>query len=135
MSLGKIAAGVFIAGIGLGAAGIFMNVVGTATSIATAPGRVIQKTLQTDNIISSYEWYFDTNAQFNARIGQIATHKQILGETTDDAEKSRLRMEMASMQQSCRELAERYNANSMKMNKTIFKDWRLEPALDPAICL
>lgn len=51
-----------------GAALIALPVVGglysTFSSVVTAPSRVINKTLQTDNIINNYEWFHDAYGQY-----------------------------------------------------------------------
>lgn len=114
--------------------GLILSWTGLIGSIGTAPSRVINKTLQTDNIIESYEWFFNTNAQFDARVGQIKTHSDLVAATNDDPEKRRLGIELAAMRQSCRELATKYNANSAKMNKQAFKSDNLPSELDVATC-
>lgn len=106
----------------------------TFTSVATAPSRVINKTLETDNIIQSYEWFYDVNASYEAKLGQIVQFKQFYSEETDSGEKSRLRIDMAAIQQTCRDLTEKYNANSEKMNKSIFKGWSLPATLNQHTC-
>lgn len=116
---------IVIGGLGLIAAGAVFAVVGgvfkTATTAATAPGRVIQQTLETDNIINNYEWFHDVHAAWQAKQGQIATHKDLVNGATSDGEKSRLNIELAAMKQTCRELVTEYNANSTKSNREIFK--------------
>lgn len=107
--------------VALGGLGIVGSMVGTFTSVATAPGRVISKTLETNNIIQSYERFRDLNGVFVARVSQLRAHKQLLDAETDPAEKRRLRIEFAGQQQSCRDIAARYNADSSKMNKAIFR--------------
>lgn len=128
----------FIAVILLGAIGFGISIVGgvfsTASSVISAPGRVIQETMKTDNIIESYEWFYDVNAAFTARSGQVTQFKSLLREEEDKGEKRRLRIEMAAMQQSCRELTTKYNANSEKMNKSIFKGWSLPDILNTGEC-
>lgn len=106
----------------------------TFSSVATAPSRVINKTLQTDNIIFNYERFFDVNANFTSRVAQIKQYKEFLATETDPSEKIRLRTEMAAMQQSCRELATKYNADSQKMNRSLFKDKDLPYTLNIAEC-
>lgn len=106
----------------------------TILNLMAQPGRVLQKTLDADNIIANYEWYFDANAQVSARVSQIAGHRSILAEATGDSEKNRLRIELAAIQQSCRDLTQRYNNNAMKLNDGLFRDWRLPKALDPSAC-
>jgi len=134
MSIGKY----ILYGVGaialIGGGVVVSNLVGTAVSVATAPGRVIQKTLDTNNIISSYEWFHDANNQVKARVAQIAGHKKILEETTDAAEKSRLRIELSAIQQGCRDLVGRYNANATKINKSIFMGREAPESLNPSIC-
>jgi hypothetical protein len=109
----------------------FVGVIGTA---ATAPGRVINKTLETGNIIASYEWFHDTEAQYTTRRLQIVTHKKLIADEANPSEKSRLNIELAAMQQSCRELATKYNANSVKVNKSVFKGTSLPETLSVEAC-
>jgi hypothetical protein len=109
----------------IGMSVILANIFLTATSVATAPGRVIQKTLETDNIIQSYEWFYDVNASYQARLNQIKQFKRLYASEDNQREKTNLRIELAAMQQTCRDLATKYNANSEKVNKSIFKGWSL----------
>lgn len=115
----------------VGLIGNFFNVLGT---VASAPGRVITKTLETDNIIQSYEWFFDVDAAYKARHNQVVQYKDFLKTETDKEEKYRVRTELAAMQQTCRDLATKYNANSEKMNKKIFKGWDLPKTLSYQNC-
>jgi len=39
----------------------------TWSSVSTAPSRVINKTLQTDNILTNYEAFHDVNANYGTR--------------------------------------------------------------------
>lgn len=119
---------------GLIALPIAFGAYSTFSSVATAPSRVINKTLQTDNIIFNYERFFDVNANFTSRSAQVKQYKEFLATETDPSEKVRLRTEMAAMQQSCRELATKYNADSQKMNRSVFKDSDLPYTLNIAEC-
>jgi len=114
--------------------GIVMSYIGTAAKVATAPARVISKTLDTNNIIHNYEWFYDVHASYLTRFNQVRQHKGFYKEETDKAEKSRLRMEMAAVQQTCRTLVTKYNANSEKMNTSIFKGWSLPETLNINNC-
>lgn len=104
------------------------------SSVTTAPARVINKTLQTNNILTNYELFHDESKQFEARLAQVSEQRGFLADEKDAAERSRLRMEMAAQQQSCRELAADYNANSLKLNRQLFKDRGLPPVLDASRC-
>lgn len=103
-------------------------------NVVTAPERVVNRTLETDNIIMSYEWFFDANAQYEARIGQLAQYKTLLTDTGSDGERNRMRMEQAAIAQSCRELVTKYNANSIKLNKEFFKSKKLPVELSLSSC-
>ncbi|AMB48348.1 hypothetical protein [Methylobacterium sp. AMS5] len=107
--------------VALGGLGIVASTVGTIGSVATAPGRVISKTLETNNIISSYERFRDLNKVFDARVAQLRAHKKALDAETDPKERVYLRTEFFGQQQSCRDIAARYNADASKMNKAIFR--------------
>lgn len=105
-----------------------------ACDVATAPGRVLSKTVETDNIILSYEWFHDANANYDARLGQLAELRKAYIEEPDPAEKARLRVDLSAVRQSCRELATKYNANSQKVNKSIFKSGNLPVTLNQQFC-
>lgn len=107
---------------------------GVATNVATAPARVANKTLQTDNIIFNYEGFFNRDAAYKSRLAGIQTHKSILAEATDPAERSRLTMELAAQRQSCRDLANQYNADAQKLNRGLFRSNNLPVALSETEC-
>ena len=111
-----------------------LHVFGVIGKAASAPGRVINKTLGTDNIITSYEWFYDTNAQFDSRRSQVKAHAGLVAAETDAKERQRLNVELAAMRQSCRDLATKYNANSEKANKAIFKSNGLPDTLQLNTC-
>ncbi|MEY4376119.1 MAG: hypothetical protein RJB26_669 [Pseudomonadota bacterium] len=111
-----------------------LHVLGVIGTAATAPGRVVNKTLGADNIISSYEWFYDTNAQFDSRRGQIKAHAALARAEEDPKERARLNIELGAMRQSCRDMATKYNANSEKANKSIFKSRGLPETLQLNDC-
>lgn len=111
-----------------------LNAIGVFNTVATAPGRVINKTLQTNNIIFNYERFFDVKANYDARVAQINEQKPLLDAEKDPAERSRLRIELSAMKQSCRELANGYNADAQKLNRSLFRDNKLPDQLDVTAC-
>lgn len=119
--------------VGLGALFVVGQFVSTASMVITAPTRVIQKTLQTDNIINNYEWYYTANRNIESRVNQIAQYKVFYSEASPE-EKGRARIDLAAVQQSCRDLVASYNANSEKLNRSIFKGWDLPELIDPSTC-
>lgn len=120
--------------VALGGLAIVGGMVGTATSVVTAPGRVIQKTLETNNIIQKYEWFHDANGVIEARVRQIATHTALLDAESNEGEKRRLRLEVSAMKQSCRALVQQYNANATKTNQSIFMGREAPSGFDPNYC-
>jgi len=111
-----------------------LNAIGVFNSVATAPGRVINKTLETNNIIFNYERFFNVNANYKSRVAQIEEYRPLIAGETDPAEKARLRTELSAMKQSCRELANGYNADAGKMNRSLFRDRDLPEQLDVGAC-
>lgn len=111
-----------------------LNAIGVFNSVATAPGRVINKTLETNNIIFNYERFFNVNANYKSRVAQIEEYRPLIAGETDPSEKARLRTELSAMKQSCRELANGYNADAGKMNRSLFRDRDLPEQLDVAAC-
>ena len=124
---------IFLGGAAFVVIGLLMNFLGVFGSIGSAPGRVIGKTLQTGNIIHSYEWFHDTNAAYQARMNQIRAYSQMM-ESTPGNEKLNMGMELQAMRQSCRDLATRYNANSAKVNVGIFKGTNVPDSLNLNSC-
>lgn len=130
----KIIAWVVAGFIGLAALLVAVNVISTVTSVATAPGRVVQQTMETNNIITNYEWFHQAHAAYLTRVSQIQRHKAFYAEETNADEKRRLRIELVGMQQSCRELATTYNARSTMTNRSIFRGREAPEELNPQLC-
>lgn len=110
------------------------SVISMINTAATAPARVVNKTLETNNIIMNYELFHDEEQNFRARVMQVNQSKKFLDAELDAGEKARLRMELAAQQQSCRELVADYNSNSEKLNRKVFKDRGLPFQLDATKC-
>lgn len=113
--------------------GFTLHLTGVVTKVATTPSRVISKTLNTDNVISNYEWYYDVNASRNTRVNQIREFKRLI-DAASQKEQGMLRMELAAIRQTCRDLSEKYNANSQKLTTKFFKDWNLPERLEMSDC-
>lgn len=112
---------------------LVIGFIGTATSILSAPGRVIQETLKTNNIINNYEMFFDLNAGYERRVADIQSQKLML-EGATGAELNRLKIELTGLQQTCRDLVTRYNAATEKENRSLFKANKLPEQLEIATC-
>lgn len=115
----------------IGVGGRYLGLFG---QVATLPADVASKTLTPDNAIYNYEWFYDFYAAYQAKLGQIKTHKQIVAETTDRKELARLRIELAAMQQMCREIVTKYDANATKTNRSIFMGREAPQSLEVSTC-
>lgn len=124
---------VLYVGVTVLAIAVLVGAINPIMSIVTAPGRVISKTMGTDNIIANYEMFYDINAGHSRRVADIAGHKSAVVTATGD-EKNRLNVELLGMQQTCRDLVTRYNAESSKINKNLFKANNLPSELELNSC-
>lgn len=117
---------------------VFLAIVGlvyfmTAANVATAPGRVANEALRTDNIIANYEAFFDTKAGYDTRVAQIKELKaQLATETGSDRRYTQT--DLSGARQMCRSLAQKYNADSEKLNRSAFKSKGLPETLDATAC-
>jgi len=105
----------------------------TALKVVTLPTSLISKTADTTNVIHNYEWFHDVDAAIQAKKGQLSTHVSLLKDA-DAGERSRLNMEVAAIRQSCRDLVTKYNANSEKINRGIFKGTSLPELHNVNVC-
>lgn len=122
-----------VVALGIVSGGIF--VLNMATAPMRAVSGVVNKTLDPNNVIAKYEWFHDSYGVFKSRVNQIKVSKSDM-ETSkgDSGEMARLRVELRAQQQSCRALAEQYNANATKTNQSIFMGREAPERLNPALC-
>jgi hypothetical protein len=113
---------------------VICQIYSTSCQIASVPSRVIKRTLETDNVIHNYEWFHDVYQQLLAKYEQIIQHNQLLLTETDKEEKRTLRIELAGIKQSCRNLSAQYNANSKKINRKIFKGKTVPATMNITLC-
>lgn len=120
--------------LGITVASVLLGSVGYAINLASQPARIVAKTFDAGNVIHNYEWFHDVNANYLARKAQVDQFKALYSTETEPAERNRLRMEMAAMQSSCRELARNYNANATKINRGMFRGDTLPETLNAGAC-
>lgn len=112
------------------------NMIATVTSVATAPGRVIQQTLKTDNIIQNYEWFYQQNADIEAQRQKIDIYQTSLdtimagiGSRTplffESQDISRTRVALNGAKSKLTQMIAAYNAASKMQTRNVFKDWNL----------
>lgn len=119
---------------GLVVLSIVVSSIGWGISLLAQPGRIVSKTFDADNVIANYEWFHDANGNFLAKTAQVHQFKTLFDGEKEPGERSRLRIEMAAVQQSCRDLARRYNSNATKVNRAIFKGASAPEALNAGEC-
>lgn len=98
------------------------------------PAALVDKATDTTKMLANYEWFYEASNNFNTRTAQIVVAKKALAEETDKAEKSRLRVDLATVQQSCRELAAKYEAQSGKIHVGYLKGKYLPESLNAKEC-
>jgi hypothetical protein len=109
-------------------------IAGAIVQVAFQPFRIASKTFDANNVITNYEFFRDANQAAQARIAQISSFKKIAAETTAPDERTRLRIDLAAIQQSCRDLVAKYNANASKANRSIFMGQGVPESLDLKNC-
>jgi len=118
--------------LGIVAGGAFL--LNVATQPLRTAGGVINRTFDADNVIAKYEWFHDAHGQYQARVNQIVSTRQMYIEEKDIAERSRLRIELSAQRQSCRDIVTRYNANATKTNVSIFQGREAPSSLNIQTC-
>ena len=103
-------------------------------SILNKPAALVSKATDTTKMLQNYEWFYEAANNYNARVSQIISFKNILNETEDKGERSRLRVDLAGVQQSCRELAAKYAAQSGKLHVGYLKSNSLPESLNAKEC-
>lgn len=123
--------------IGMGAAvavGVAVPMISMVTSPFRTASGVIERTMNPDNVLRTYELFHDRWTGFEARIRQIQETQGHLINETNQAERSRLRVDMSAQRQSCREIAAAYNADATKTNRSIFQGREAPASLDMGRC-
>jgi hypothetical protein len=122
-----IGAGVVLAAV------VGVSYLNTAADVATAPARVVSDSVRTGNIVGNYEAFFDLKAGYDSRLVQVKSLKtQLSTETGEDRRYTQIDLQGA--QQSCRDAALKYNADSQKLNRGAFKSAGLPSTLDVTSC-
>lgn len=103
-------------------------------NVLNKPAALVAKATDTTKMLQNYEWFYEAANQHTARAGQIKSFKAILEQETDKAEKARLRVDLGGMQQSCRELAAKYEAQSGKIHVGYLKSNSLPESLNAKEC-
>lgn len=103
-------------------------------SLLNKPAALVAKATDTTKMLQNYEWFYEAANNYDARVAQAHTFKGMLATETDPGEKQRLRVDLAAIQQSCRELAARYAAQSGKVHVGYLKSNSLPEVLNPKDC-
>ena len=112
--------------------GISIARIGCAPAQGTA--EAVERTFDGDNMLQTYEWFFDAKGTYESRLSDVEGHHAIMAGELSSDERSRYRIELVGMQQTCRKLANEYNQNSQKANRSMFKSKGLPMKLDAEAC-
>lgn len=114
----------------------------TAYNAFTAPARVANRTLETDNIINNYEWFkrqhndiLAVDKRIEIANNDVDAFKSGAGPRTDwdyedKTEFSRLTSIVAGLKGNRAEMVSIYNAKSQMANRNIFKDKNLPETVE-----
>lgn len=116
---------------------VVVSVLGFAISMVFNPfrqvGRVINKTIDADNMIYNYEWFKQRHESIGAIDVKILDSSVVVGQFKEDVgpradwhredreEFSRLSSVLLGLKQQRADLAAEYNARSRMVNRAIFK--------------
>lgn len=118
----------------IGALVVFAPTLVAAIALLNKPAALVSKATDTTKMLQNYEWFYEAANNFTARTGQVRQFKSLLAGETDRAEQSRLRIDLAAVQQSCRELAAKYEAQSGKIHVGYLKSKDLPETLNAKDC-
>lgn len=117
---------------------IVVGIAWSIVTVVTAPARtaagIINRTLDADNVLATYERFHDRWKGYQARLSQIRETSGYLTSETNQAEAVRLRVDLTAQRQSCREIASGYNADAAKTNRDIFRGREAPASLDMEAC-
>lgn len=103
--------------------------------VACAPAAgVVDRTLDPDNMINNYEFFQNAYQNVEAKTHQIRAYHEEYSASTSDNQREMIRMEVAAVQQSCRDLVADYNANASKSNRNIFMSSNLPTNIAYEVC-
>lgn len=132
MSGFKVFGAIVLGIVAVGGIVIVGSFVTTATTVATAPGRVIQQTLQTDNIIHNYEWFRQQYADVQSMDAKISTVRESIaafeasaGDRSSWAASDRsrwdfLQSQLVGLSNQRTTMVAAYNGNASKLNRSVF---------------
>tara|TARA_Y100000310_G_scaffold167149_1_gene166915 strand:+ start:1725 stop:2180 length:456 start_codon:yes stop_codon:yes gene_type:complete len=112
---------------------VILGIVGFGFKLLSQPGRIIQKTMDADNVIYNYEWFHQayqditatelkiTNAQNAATLFNENAGDRKDWTFEDKNESSRLGSVVLGLQNHREQLVADYNAKSKMINRNIFK--------------
>lgn len=96
------------------------------------PGKIATDIFQ--NSFSTYSKFYDFHQAHISNMSRIESYRNSYNEAKTDDERSRTKVELNAVQQTCRELVAKYNADSSKIQMDMFKSKNLPYRLDVASC-
>ncbi len=118
----------------LAAFAVFTSFVGTGANIATAPSRAANRVVSTDNILNSYEAFYNYRSRYQTRLGDIRNNVELNEQETDPGQQRINRTNIVAMRSACRDLANKYNADAENLTSSWFRDGRLPQTLSVEAC-
>lgn len=95
---------------------------------------LIDKTTDADNVIFTYEHFFNLNAVIEAYPAQINNARQAAEASSDQSAKDRYIAVVLGLQNKCNEDVRQYNADAQKFNRALFLDNDLPNVIGTEYC-
>jgi hypothetical protein len=105
-----------------------------AVAMVNKPAALASKATDTTAMLRNYEWFHEAASNYVARTAQVRSFKTLLAQEPDKGEQSRLRVDLAAVQQSCRDLAAKYEAQTGKIHVGYLKSKSLPESLNQKEC-
>lgn len=129
-TVGWIVAGVLALSI-VGISGTYLN---TAANVATTPARAINEVVRTENVLNSYESFYNYRQRFQTRVADVQNWTAQNEAETDPVQRRVNATNILAMQSACRDLANKYNADAENLTSAWFRDGRLPQTLNVEEC-
>lgn len=113
--------------------GICISVIGFGLNPFKQAGRIIDRTIDADNVLANYEWFKQRHEDIGAIDEKIVIQQEAVDAFAEAAgpretwhredreEHARLSVVVAGLKQQRADIAAEYNARSRMMNRSIFK--------------
>jgi uncharacterized membrane protein len=114
--------------------GLATGAIGTASKVASTPGKVIEKVTNVENVLNSYNQFFEVNNAYQSRLQDIKNYTDLLNNEKDEDQQRMYRQNITAMRSVCINMANKYNSSAINKTTSWFKDSNLPDSLNVDNC-